>query len=172
MTAELRTAIDPTREAFKQLFARAPTQGPVQMLNLLAFRERTEDGLRTGRQAYVDYGRAVAPILAGVGGRVVWAAQAHLSFIAPPGEQWDEALLVEYPSRDAFAAMLQSPAYQAIVHHRTAALRDSRLIVTTLLPANLAKCAHPPKIGHFVKLAPIAHRRGGLSGLQVHVNVH
>ena len=38
--------------------------------------------------------------------------------------------------------------------------------------AKLAKCAHPPKIGHFVKLAPIAHRRGGLSGLQVHVNVH
>lgn len=36
----------------------------------------------------------------------------------------------------------------------------------------VAKCAHPPKIGHFVKLAPIAHRRGGLSGLQVHVNVH
>jgi hypothetical protein len=35
-----------------------------------------------------------------------------------------------------------------------------------------AKCAHPPKIGHFVKLAPIAHRRGGLSGLQIHVNVH
>lgn len=36
----------------------------------------------------------------------------------------------------------------------------------------VAKCAHPPKIGHFVKLAPIAHRRGGLSGLQIHVNVH
>ena len=42
------------------------------------------------------------------------------------------------------------------------------------LPINtvLAKCAHPPKIGHFVKLVLIAHRRGGLSGFQVHVNVH
>jgi len=137
MSAEMRTAIDATRDAFKQLFAHAPAQGPVQMLNLLAFRERTEDGLRTGRRAYADYGRAVAPILAGVGGRVIWAANAHLAFIAPPGEHWDEALLVEYPSRDAFVEMLQSPAYQAIVHHRTAALRDARLIVTTPLPANL-----------------------------------
>ena len=48
-----------------------------------------------------------------------------------PGETWDEVLLVEYPSRDAFVAMVQSPAYQAIVHHRSAALRDARLIVTT-----------------------------------------
>ena len=71
MSAEMRTAIDPTRDAFKQLFAHAPAQGPVHMLNLLAFRERTEDGLRTGRRAYADYGRAVAPILAGVGGRVI-----------------------------------------------------------------------------------------------------
>ena len=30
---------------------------------------------------------------------------------------------------------------------------------------NLAKCGHPPKIGHFVKLASIAHRRDGLCGL-------
>jgi len=40
-------------------------------------------------------------------------------------------LLVEYPSREAFASMIQSSAYAAIVHHRTAALRDSRLIATT-----------------------------------------
>jgi uncharacterized protein (DUF1330 family) len=123
-------SIDPTREQFKALFARAPASGPVQMLNLLAFRTTTDDG-RTGRQAYGDYSRAVAPLLAAVGGRVLWLADAHHALIAPAGEAWDEMLLVEYPSRDAFVQMMQSSDYQAIVHHRTAALRDARLIVTT-----------------------------------------
>ena len=128
---EPRRAIDPTRESFKALFERAPTQGPVQMLNLLAFRDTAEGGGRTGRQAYADYSRAVAPLLAAAGGRVQWFANAHHALIAPPGEEWDEVLLVEYPSRNAFVGMIQSAAYAAIVHHRTAALRDSRLIATT-----------------------------------------
>ena len=124
-------SIDPTRESFKQLFERVPAQGPVVMLNLLAFRDMATDGKRTGRQAYSDYSEAVAPLLAAAGGRVQWFADAHHALIAPPGEAWDEVLLVEYPSRDAFVGMIQSAAYSAIVHHRTAALRDSRLIATT-----------------------------------------
>lgn len=130
-TAADNTAIDPTRESFKQLFERVPAQGPVVMLNLLAFRSMATDGKRTGRQAYADYSRAVAPLLAAAGGRVQWFANAHHALIAPPGEEWDEVLLVEYPSRNAFVGMIQSAAYAAIVHHRTAALRDSRLIATT-----------------------------------------
>ena len=46
-------------------------------------------------------------------------------------ERWDEILLVEYPSAAAFAAMVTSPEYKAIVFHRTAALEDSRLVATT-----------------------------------------
>lgn len=127
-----RIAIDPTRESFKQLFQQVPAEGPIVMLNLLAFRELATDGQRTGRQAYADYSKAVAPLLDAVGGRVQWFADAHHALIAPSGEQWDEVLLVEYPSREAFASMIQSPAYAAIVHHRTAALRDARLIATTV----------------------------------------
>ena len=52
------------------------------------------------------------------------------------------------------------------------AIDGSKFKAVNSRDCNLAKCAHPPKIGHFVKLAPIAHRRGGLSGLQIHVNVH
>ena len=37
---------------------------------------------------------------------------------------------------------------------------------------NLAKCAHPPKIGHFVKLVPIARRLALSSRFQVHVDMH
>jgi len=81
-----RTAIDPTRESFKQLFQRVPAEGPVVMLNLLAFREQATDGRRTGRQAYADYSKAVAPLLAAVGGRLQWFGEAHHALIAPSDE--------------------------------------------------------------------------------------
>ena len=50
--------------------------------------------------------------------------------IAPEAEAWDDAVLVEYPSRAAFLKMLSEPTYQAAVPHRSAALMDSRLIAT------------------------------------------
>ena len=66
--------------------------------------------------------------VAAVGGRVVWTGKVSTSAIAPDAEEWDEALLVEYPSRDAFLKMTSDPAYRAALPHRSAALRDSRLI--------------------------------------------
>ena len=59
---EPQRAIDPTRESFKALFERAPAQGPVQMLNLLAFKDTAEDGGRTGRQAYAEYSKAARAV--------------------------------------------------------------------------------------------------------------
>ena len=47
-----------------------------------------------------------------------------------PGEQWDEVLLVRYPNIAAFFGMVMAPDYQAESIHRTAALRDARLICT------------------------------------------
>ena len=129
---EERIAIDPTRESFKGLFDRVPPDSPVTMLNLLAFRERAADAPgappRSGRAAYAAYSEGVAPLLARVGARVVWQGDALHALVAPAGESWDEVLLVEYPSRDAFSAMIKSPEYKAVLHHRTAALRDARLI--------------------------------------------
>lgn len=61
-------------------------------------------------------------------------AAAHMALIAPPGEHWDQLLLVRYPSAAAFLAMLADPEYQAATVHRSAALADSRLIATTPLP--------------------------------------
>ncbi|PHQ56461.1 MAG: hypothetical protein COA29_04190 [Porticoccus sp.] len=37
-------------------------------------------------------------------------------------------LLVRYPSIDAFLEMINSPEYKKIVHHRAAAMDDSRLM--------------------------------------------
>jgi len=136
----LVTAIDPTRESLTRFLADVPAGQPVFMLNLLRFREQavyvTKDTgtPRSGREAYAEYSKHVIPLLQGVGGQPFWLGHAHCAVIAPPGEDWDELLLVKYPHKEAFLQMIQSPAYRAIVHHRNAALGDSRLLATTEVP--------------------------------------
>jgi uncharacterized protein (DUF1330 family) len=135
-------SVDPTPQSVKSLVEKVPSGVPVVMLNLLRFRARAAYPAErkqpdcSGREAYAAYGRATGPHLQQVGGRVVWQGSAKHCFIAPEGEDWDEVLLVEYPSKEAFLAMLKSPSYQAITFHRTAALDDARLIVTLQQPAS------------------------------------
>ena len=129
-------SIDPTPASFKALFATVPPGRPVVMLNLLRFRDVADDGAnadapsRTGREAYEAYAHHATRHVQAVGGRVLWRGHAVHALIAPEGEAWDEVLLVEYPSVEAFIGMVRSPQYQAFTHHRTAALADSRLIAT------------------------------------------
>jgi uncharacterized protein (DUF1330 family) len=96
--------------------------GPVQMLNLLRFAGDE------GRASYATYGEKVLPFLQKVGGRLVLRADAHHVVIGPEGEHWDEMLVVEYPSVQAFIEMAMDPDYLEVAAHRTAALSDSRLV--------------------------------------------
>jgi uncharacterized protein (DUF1330 family) len=115
------------------------------MLNLLRYREQAEysddfDAAPcSGEEAYQRYGAVAAQRIASVGGRVVWAGQAKLTLIGPDTEKWDTVVLVEYPSKQAFADMIGQPEYMAAAPHRVAALADSRLIATeaTLNPLGL-----------------------------------
>jgi uncharacterized protein (DUF1330 family) len=106
------------------------------MINLLRYRENAQYSADfdaepcTGREAYQRYAAAVVKLIAAVGGRALWAGKVTASVIAPDAEEWDDAILVEYPSRAAFLKMLSDPAYQAAAPHRRAALIDSRLIAT------------------------------------------
>lgn len=107
-----------SEEGFADLSGRLD-EGPVAMLNLLAFKPEG------GQERYAEYGAAVLPLLEGVGGRVVFQGTAAPAVI---GEQsWDLVLLVEYPSRGAFLEMIQSPEYLAIAHLRSEALARGEL---------------------------------------------
>jgi uncharacterized protein (DUF1330 family) len=108
----------PSEEGFADLLGRLD-EGPVTMLNLLAFRP---DG---GRERYLEYGEAVTPLLEKAGGRLLFQGAASPALL---GEgSWDLVLLVEYPTRRAFLEMIQSPEYQAIAHLRTEALAKGEL---------------------------------------------
>jgi len=110
-------------------------EGPVVMLNMLRFRATAKypDGSGqaacSGREAYARYGAAVLKHLQAVGGKPIFRGVAQLTFIGPKDEPWDDVLLVQYPSREAFLQMISDPDYLAASVHRTAALEDSRLIV-------------------------------------------
>lgn len=129
-------AIEPDPKRLSAFLA-GPEDGPIVMINLLRFRERADYPADfaapacTGPEAYGRYSEGVQPLLAKAGGRPLWFGLVRGTVIAPGDESWDQAILVEYPSRKAFLDMVGSPAYQAIAPHRTAALADSRLIATS-----------------------------------------
>ena len=112
-------------------FRSVPRDGPIHMLNLVALRDAADypDGRKTtGAEAYAAYGRETAHILKRLGGRIVWRGKMEAMLIGPQAEQWDLCFIAEYPSVDAFVAMIKDPEYREAMVHRQAAVKDSRLI--------------------------------------------
>ena len=134
-------SIEPSPEQLRALVAETNGDAPIVMINLLRYRERAEYAPGadvepcSGREAYGRYQAGVMPLLAEAGGSVLWFGRARQTLIGPDAERWDDAILVQYPSRSAFLAMVSRPAYQRISMHRRAALADSRLIATETVMA-------------------------------------
>jgi len=132
-------SIEPTSQQLQQLVAAADGDTPIVMINLLRYRDRAayppgaDAEPCSGREAYQRYGAGVTPIIGEAGARIVWFGSVKQIVIGPDGEQWDDAILVQYPSRKAFLAMVSRPDYREIAIHRTAALADSRLILTVTM---------------------------------------
>lgn len=117
-------------ESFRA-FRDVPREGPIHMLNLVQFRDKAiyEDGREaTGAEAYAAYGRESGPIFRRLGGRVVWSGAMEHMLIGPSDERWDTAFVAEYPSTDAFVAMIKDPDYREAMIHRQAGVKTSRLI--------------------------------------------
>ena len=117
--------------------ARIPDGQPVAIVNLLLYKEWAEytegtvDEKITGQQAYGYYSELSIPFVNKVAGVPMWRGEFGVNMIGPVDEKWDEILIMQYPSRSAFEQMLADPDYQAIVFHRTAAVKDSRLYAAT-----------------------------------------
>ena len=57
--------------------AALPDDGPVTMLNLMRFRERSRDGKGSGWDAYLRYSALSIKLIKGVGGTIVWTGEAQ-----------------------------------------------------------------------------------------------
>lgn len=118
-------SVDPTGNDLKRFLQEDDGQ-PVVMLNLLRFKP---DG---GRERYAEYANAIIPFLNKVGGEVVYLGDTATPLVTPDTDTtWDAVLLVRYPNRQAFSAMVADPDYQQITHLRTTALDAAVLQPTT-----------------------------------------
>lgn len=137
MDIPLAGYVDPTRDAFADVRA-DHRAGPVQMLNLIRLHLRAHypDGrAASGAEAYAAYGRDSAPVLARLGGRIVWRGAFEQMLIGPAHQRWDICFIAEYPDVAALVAMVRDPVYREAVRHRQAAVADSRLIRLAPQPA-------------------------------------
>lgn len=64
----------------------------------------------------------------GADARILWRGGFEQTLIGPERERWDVCFIVEYPSVEAFAAMVGDPVYREAMVHRQAAAKDCRLI--------------------------------------------
>ena len=116
--------IDPTKEQFAA-FRDMQREGPVHMLNLVRLRKIAAypDGREvSGEEAYRSYARESAPVFQRLGGKQHWIGRFELMLIGPTTERWDRVFIAEYPSVDAFVAMIRDPAYREAVKHRQISL--------------------------------------------------
>lgn len=129
--------IDPTRDQVRAL-RDGGRDGPVVMLNLLKFREVAqyppELGMApcSGREAYDRYQHAFTVAVGAISqAQVVYDGPCEQTFIGKAGTDatdWDKVLLVRYPSRQHFLAMMADAGYRAALVHRYAGLARTILI--------------------------------------------
>ena len=99
--------------------------GPVVMVNLMRFRDRSLDGNGSGWDAYLRYSALTVPMIKARGGTLLWTGSAKaVALGAKPGNEWDYLALVRYPSVAAFIDMMTSADYENLCdpHRRNGCL--------------------------------------------------
>ena len=119
---------EPTDSQLEEM-AEADQESPFDMVNLLKYRpvaiydSEADNAIgRTGREAYQEYGMAVFPKIIGLGGSLVYRGACDHLFVGDEAQDYDELIIVRYPSRRAYLDMYNSTEYQEVIKHRKAGL--------------------------------------------------
>jgi len=107
-------------------------QGPIVMVNLMRFRDRSLDGDGSGWDAYLRYSALTVPMIKARGGTLLWTGDAKAVALGrEEGNQWDYVALVYYPSVAAFIDMMTSADYETRCDpHRTNGCAEHVIICT------------------------------------------
>jgi len=134
--------LNPDEEQLRALLG-SDEPGPLQFVNLLAFRDQAVypeghelavAGL-SGAEAYGRYGAVALGHVTRRGGTMTLFTEVRLVLVGRD-VPWDQVAIVTYPSIDVFVDMIRDPDYQAALVHRDAGLAETVLLVTrSLLPA-------------------------------------
>lgn len=127
-------SIDPTADQVRALRDNG-REGPVVMLNLLKFTDVAdyEDGEKiSGAEAYARYQHAFTVTVGAISQAEVLyegpVEQVFIGMAGTPETDWDMALIVRYPSRGHFLAMMAAPGYREALRHRYAGLARTVLL--------------------------------------------
>ena len=129
-------SIDPTADQVRAL-RDVPDDRSITMVNLLKFRaqsryEDNEQPACTGREAYARYKHAFTVTVGSVSqAQVLFSGPVQQVFIGRTGQpeaDLDEVLVVRYPSRRHFLAMMADSTYREALRHRYAGLERTVLL--------------------------------------------
>jgi hypothetical protein len=135
--------VNPARDQLREL-VREDRSGPLQFVNLLAYREFADypaghdlaaTGL-TGAEAYGLYGAVALDHVTRRGGRLTTYNDVEQVIIGPEGG-WHQVATMQYADTEAFIDMLLDPDYIEALVHREAGLANTVVLVTRpLLPVD------------------------------------
>jgi uncharacterized protein (DUF1330 family) len=127
-------SIDPDADQVRALRDHG-RDGPVVMLNLLKFRENAvyDDGeVISGAEAYARYQHAFTVSVGAISQAEILfdgpVEQVFIGLCGTPETDWDKALIVRYPTRGHFLAMMADAGYKAALRHRYAGLARTILL--------------------------------------------
>jgi len=119
------------KELNEEFVRSLPDDGPVVMVNLLRFKKLSADGIGSGWDAYLRYSKAISPLLKKAGATVLWAGRAEgAAYGDLNAKHWEFVVLVRYPSRRAFLAMVTSAEYAKANVHRENGVDDHVILAT------------------------------------------
>jgi uncharacterized protein (DUF1330 family) len=98
------------------------------MLNLLRFQPEG------GRDRYAEYLAVAGPLVGRYGAEIVYVGDGLPALSAEDGQAWDAVALVRYPTRRAFADMIEDPDY----HPKAGPMRQAALLEAVLQPIQTA----------------------------------
>ena len=101
-------------------------QGPVLMLNLLKFKDK-----KVYFEQYIPAFNQVVQQLGIEGVSVKVVSEVVANIIADEDDHWDQMVLVEYPSAEAFKTIAQSDVYQQIADPLRLAGTDKLKLIMT-----------------------------------------
>ena len=109
-------------------FLEGDNDSPIEMVNLLKFKEKAEyeDGRETdlsGEEAYAIYGLEVMEHLKKVGAESVFFGKVERLMLGELEELWYMVSIARYPSRKAMLKMITDPDYIESAKHRSAGLK-------------------------------------------------
>jgi Domain of unknown function (DUF1330) len=108
-------------------------RGPIVMVNLMRFHQRSLDGDGSGWDAYLRYSAITVPMIKARAGTLLWTGDAKAVALGPQqNNQWDYVALVYYPSLAAFIDMMTSADYETLSDpHRRNGCAEHVIIATS-----------------------------------------